>query len=128
MPLDYSRCLYDPLYDAFGVEAVFSSPLVSEIVLTVIDDTKASKVDGDEFQFRSREALQVRSVDPGAFVRIQELISQGIEKKHYYGATLEFNGKKWIVRNYVPIGNPNGEDMGELRFLLTAAEISTDGS
>jgi hypothetical protein len=34
---------------------------------------------------------------------------------------LTFNGRSWIVRSYELRGSPNGEDLGEVRFFLKAA-------
>jgi hypothetical protein len=41
-------------------------------------------------------------------------------------AVLSFNGRSWVVRSYELRGSPNGEDVGEVRFLLKAIE-STNG-
>ena len=60
----------------------------------------------------------MRSVGPGAFARIPELAGNGITRDDYLDAVLTFNGRAWTVRSYELMGSPNGEDLGEVRFLL----------
>ena len=52
--------------------------------------------------------------------------SNGIARDDYLDAVLTFNGRAWTVRSYELRGSPNGEDLGEVRFLLKAIE-SSDG-
>jgi hypothetical protein len=103
--LDYSTLLYDPVYAEIGVAAVIGT---GEI--TVIDDTRPKTLPAG--------SAEVRSVGPGAFARIYELTSKGIVRDVWLGASLAFNGRTWIVRSYELRGSPNGEDLGEVRFLL----------
>ena len=107
--IDYSAVLYDPVYAEIGVDAMLNS-----VAITVIDDTRAKS--------NASGALEVRSVGPGAFARIPELTAKGIEREDYVNAMLSFNGRDWIVRSYELRGGPNGEDAGEVRFLLKASE------
>ena len=60
----------------------------------------------------------MRSVGPGAFARIPELTAKGITRDVWLDAALTFNGRTWIVRSWELRGSPNGEDAGEVRFLL----------
>jgi hypothetical protein len=132
MPLDYSALLYDPVYAALGVPAtlthqvgtsvfqqnifqanLFQSNLVATDI-TVYDDTREKT--------NTSGALDVRSVGPGAFARIPELTANGIDRSHYDGSSLEFNGHAWIIRSHQTRGSPNGEDLGEVRFNLRSAE------
>jgi len=109
--IDYGALLYDPVYAEIGVPGVFSANgAVAD--LTVIDDTRP-KTD-----VTGAAAMEVRSVGPGAFVRIPELAAAGITRDQYLDATLAFNGRSWLVRSYELRGSPNGEDLGEVRFLL----------
>ena len=111
--IDYSADLYDPVFAGLGVPATMDG-----IALTVIDDTRPkSNIDG---------TMEVRTIGPGAFVRVPELTKKGITRDDYQGATMTFNGRTWIVRSHELCGSPNGEDFGKVRFLLKAAE-STDG-
>jgi len=64
----------------------------------------------------------VRGMGPGAFARIPELVANGIAREDWQDAVLTFNGKSWTVRSYELRGSPNGEDQGEVRFLLKALE------
>ena len=113
--IDYSALLYDPVYAELGVPATLSTGTAGEITLTVIDDTQAE----DSWPAAVRRS---RSVGPGAFARIPELPENGIARDDYVGRGLTFNGRTWVVRSYELRGNPNGEDVGEVRFLLKAAE------
>jgi len=111
MPLDYSALLYDPVYNALGVPAMLTHTAgVSEI--RVIDDTRAKSL--------TNGSLETKSVGPGAFVRVPELTANGVDRSDYDGCALAFNGRTWIVRSHEMRGSPNGEDQGEVRFLLKA--------
>jgi hypothetical protein len=112
MSIDYNAILYDPVYNALGVPAMLTHTAgVSEI--TVIDDTRAKSV--------TTGSLETRSVGPGAFARVPELTAQGVDRSDYDGSMLAFNGRIWIVRSHELRGSPNGEDLGEVRFLLKAS-------
>lgn len=113
--IDYSALLYDPVYAGLGVPAVFiAAGTAGEITLTVIDDTRAKT----NTTSTTGGGMDVRSVGPGAFARIPELNAKGIAREDYMDAVLSFNGRDWIVRSYELRGSPNGEDLGEVRFLL----------
>jgi len=114
MSLDYSALLYDPVYLELGVPATFVSGSV-EADLTVIDDTRPKIIPAG--------SVEVRSVGPGAFVRMQELETNGIVRDNWIDAAMNFNGRTWTVRSWELRGSPNGEDFGEVRFLLKAAEV-----
>jgi hypothetical protein len=49
-----------------------------------------------------------------------ELIAKGIARDDYRGSLLTFNGRSWTVRSHEMTGNPNGENFGEVLFLLMA--------
>lgn len=113
--VDYSALLYDPVYAQIGVPATLTAAgTAGEVELTVIDDTRPST--------HTSSTLEVRSVGPGAFARIPELDGKGIAREDYQDAVLAFNGRSWVVRSYELRGSPNGEDLGEVRFLLKVAE------
>jgi len=117
--IDYSDLLFDPVYGELGVPATFvAAGTAGEAAITVIDDTRPKSL--------MAGSAEVRSVGPGAFARIPELTSYGIARADYVDATLSFNGRVWTVRSYELRGSPNGEDLGEVRFLLKEA-ASTDG-
>jgi hypothetical protein len=113
--VDYSALLYDPVYAVLGVDAtLIAAGTAGEIALTVIDDTRP--------KIQASSGVEVRSVGPGAFARIPELDAKGIMRDDYVDAVLTFNGRAWTVRSYELRGSPNGEDLGEVRFLLKANE------
>lgn len=116
MVTDISTLLYgtaSPVYAELGVDAIMDG-----VALTVIDDTRP--------KVNPVGVPEVHSVGPGAFARIPELEGKGIARASYVDAVLTFNGRSWVVRSYELRGSPNGEDMGEVRFLLKAIE-SSDG-
>ena len=113
MTIDYSAMLYDPVYAEVGVPATLSAGTAGEITLTVIDRTKPKTV--------ANGSAQVQTAEPIAFARVPELVGNGIVSDDYVGAELTFNGRTWTVRSYELEGNPNGEDAGQVRFLLKAA-------
>src|SRR5262245_41213766 len=113
MSLDYNGLLFDPVYSILGVPAMLTHMAgVSEV--TVIDDTRAKS--------NTTGSLEVRSLGPGAFARVPELIDKGINRSDYVNSMLSFNGRMWIIRSYEMRGSPNGEDKGEVRFFLKASD------
>lgn len=111
--IDYSALLYDPVYAELGVPAMLTT--TSDVVeITVIDDTRAKTL--------MTGSLETRSVGPGAFARIPELTEKGVDRSDYAGGILSFNGRMWIIRSYELSGSPNGEDLGEIRFLLKSSD------
>ena len=113
--IDYSSVLYDPVYAEIGVVATFVAPGATDgIALTVIDDTRPKSLPAG--------SAEVRGVGPGAYARIPELTENGLTREYWLNATLTFNGRSWIVRSYELRGSPNGEDLGEVRFLLKAID------
>jgi hypothetical protein len=114
--IDYSNLLFDPVYGELGVPALFvAAGSAGEAAITVIDDTRPKAL--------LAGSAEVRSVGPGAFARIPELTGNGIARADYVDATLSFNGRAWTVRSYELRGSPNGEDLGEVRFLLKEAAV-----
>lgn len=113
MTIDYSAMLFDPVYDELGVPAMLTTT-AGVVEITVIDDTRA--------KMNVTGSLEVRSVGPGAFARIPELIAQGVDRSDYMGSALAFNGRTWMIRSYELRGSPNGEDEGEVRFLLKSSD------
>jgi hypothetical protein len=106
----FSVLLYDPVYSTeLAVPATLNG-----VEITVIDDTRPKTI--------TSGGLETRSVGPGAFARIPELDAKGIARSDYQDAVLVFNGRTWVVRSYELRGSPNGEDLGEVRFLLKAVE------
>ena len=115
MAVDYSALLYDPVYAELGVPAVLTVTSTTDGAvadITVIDDTRPKTLPAG--------SGEVRDVGPGAFARIPELAESGIDREDYLDAVLVFNGRTWTVRSYELRGSPNGEDLGEVRFLLKA--------
>jgi hypothetical protein len=115
MAYDYSALMYDPVYAELGVSATITTPDADAAVITVIDDTKPATT-------TVGTTGEVRSIGPSACARIPELVANGIVRAAYMDAVLAFNGRSWTVRSYELTGNPNGEDKGEVRFLLKAAD------
>jgi hypothetical protein len=112
--IDYSALLYDPVYAEIGVPAMLNAGTAGEIDLTVIDKTrrKSNTTNTDS------GGIEVRSVGPSANARMPELAAKGITRDDLKGSVLTFNGRSWIVRSHELTGNPNGEDLGEILFLL----------
>jgi hypothetical protein len=113
MTIDYSALLFDPVYGELSVPATLSLGTAGEIALTVIDDTRSKT--------QTSSGVETRSIGPGAFVRMTELNAKGLRPQDYVGATITFNGRNWMVRSHELRGSPNGEDFGEVRFLLKAS-------
>jgi hypothetical protein len=107
---DFNELLYVPVYSTdLAVPGTLNG-----IEITVIDDTRP--------KMTASGGVEVRSVGPGVFARIPELTAKGIVRDDYVDAVLTFNGRTWTVRSYELVGSPNGEDLGQVRFLLKANE------
>jgi hypothetical protein len=106
--------LYGPVYAGIGVPATMTAGVVPEVSLTVIDDTRPKQVPSG--------SGDVRSAGPGAFARVPELTANGIAREDYIDALLTFNGRSWVVRSYDLMGNPNGEDEGEVHLFLSESD------
>jgi hypothetical protein len=115
MTIDFSTDLYDPVYTVLGVPATLTAGVAGTVAITVIDETRSKT--------NVQSGVETSSVGPGAFVRIPELVAKGITRSEWIGATLTFNGRSWIVREAPVQGSPNGEDLGEVRFLLKEAHL-----
>ena len=113
MTLDFSALMYDPIYETLGVPATINTG-AGDVPLTVVDNTRPVSI------ATVGAPGEVRTVGPGAYARVQELTAQGVTRAQYVDASLTFNGRAWTVRSYEFTGNPNGEDYGEVRFLLKA--------
>ena len=110
--IDYSALLYDPVYAEIGVPATLTAG--------------GKRLDADRDRRHQAEehaggTAEVRSVGPGAFARIPELTAKASLATTGQDAVLAFNGRSWLVRSYELRGSPNGEDLGEVRFLLKEA-------
>jgi hypothetical protein len=106
--------LYDPIYAELGVPATLTVGTAGAVTLTVIDDTRPKT--------QTSSGVEMRGVAPGAFARMPELIANGVVSDDFVGAVLTFNGRSWQVFNHEMSGNPNGEDFGQVRFLLKASD------
>ena len=112
MVIDYGALLYEPVYAGLGVPAVMGT---AEI--TVIDDTRRKPLP----IVSGAGVAEVRSVGPGAFARVSELLNKGLTRDTWKDATLIFNGQTWIVRSWELRGSPMGENAGEVLLLLKEA-------
>src|SRR4029077_15535921 len=91
--------------------------------ITVIDDTRPKAVPVSS----GSQTAEVRSVGPGEFARIPELTVKGITREVWLGAMIVFNDRTWTVRSYELRGSPNGEDFGEVLFLLNKHAVGNGG-
>ena len=89
--VDYSADLLNPVYGILGVPATFNG-----VALTVYDDvrSKSNTTTG------ASGGVDVRSVEAACFVRVPELIQNGIARADYRGSVITFNGRSWVVRSH----------------------------
>ena len=114
MRVDFAA-MFEDVHAEIGVPAVFTVTNGTDGVvadITVIDDTRPKTLPAG--------SADVADVAPGAYARIPELTANGITRDGWLNAVLVFNGRNWVVRSYELRGSPNGEDQGEVRFLLKA--------
>jgi hypothetical protein len=114
MTVDFNTDCYDPVYAVLGVTATMTAgAIVAEV--TVLDKTRRKTV--------TSGVAEVSSVGPGVRARMVELAANGITSDNWDGALLTFNGRNWIVRKGDVLGSPNGEDLGQVWFLLKEAAV-----
>lgn len=110
--MDYQATLYNPIYAAIGVPCTMTIAGVAYEV-RVLDKTAGVAVGTN---------TEVQTVEPAAVVRAPELSDKGIPSvAALKGAILEFNGRRWRVRNWQPKPSPRGEDDGEVYLFLSGA-------
>jgi hypothetical protein len=107
--IDFSSLLYAPLYDHFGTDAKITTPSTEAYDIRAIDFTAGVEL-GD--------GAGLLSIRPVAVVRVSDLDCSGIARKDLDGATIEINGKSWIIKATMPKPSPTGEDTGELYLVL----------
>jgi hypothetical protein len=104
--------LQSPVFGALAVDATFTKAALSKPI-RVIDDTRPTvELEG---------SAEVQTIAPGAFARKVELDAAGITRDDYVDATLTFNGQTWRITSFEMRGSPQGENAGEVRFILTQA-------
>ena len=114
MTVDFNTDCYDPVYAVLGVPATMTVG-ATVVELTVLDKTRRKT--------QTSGGVEVSSVGPGVKVRMAELAANGITSSNWDGALLTFNGRSWIVRKGDVLGSPNGEDLGQVWFLLKEATV-----
>jgi hypothetical protein len=112
MTIDVAGILYGPTSPVFGALAVDATFVKGAINATirVIDDTQRwIELEG---------TAEVQTIAPGAFARKVELDGAGITRDDYVDAMLTFNGQAWRITSFEMVGSPQGENAGEVRFIL----------
>ncbi|NEI52713.1 hypothetical protein GR217_34405 [Rhizobium leguminosarum] len=109
--IDYGGLLLAPLYDVYGVPAILTLDDIDATTadLTAIDKTAGVAV-GDN--------IAVGTVEPGAVIRLSELIAAGLTRESLDGATITFSGNVWRVASHHPKPVPSGEAAGEIILIL----------
>ena len=108
--MDYQGLLYDPVYLVLGVAAVLQmGPPLGDVALTAIDKTAGITI---------AHAVDVETTLPAATVRAAELVAAGVDLVDCDGKTLTLNGKDWRIASLEPKPSPNGQDDGEIYFIL----------
>jgi hypothetical protein len=113
--VDYQGLLYGPVYSALGVAAVLHmdpplGPLEDgDVPITAIDKTAGITINA---------AVDLQTTLPAATVLAADLIAAGVDLGAVDGRTLTLNGKDWRIASLEPKPSPNGQDDGEIYFLL----------
>jgi hypothetical protein len=104
---------YDPLYDAFGVNATLTlaENNVAYTGLKVIDKTIG-------MDFTIGGDVSMMSTKPACVVRVAELTANGIALNKLGGSRIVFNNKTWRIENRSPRPSPAGEMAGEVSLIL----------
>lgn len=106
--IDFQSLLFNPKYNAFGVEADLVSSGGVEATVTVIDETSGVAV-GDGV---------IDSIAPVARVRMKELTDNEIPTTDLKGGNLTFNGATWRIKSHKVTATLNGESDGEVKLIL----------
>lgn len=105
MSLDYQLLLYDPIYNALGVDGL----LDGITPLRIFDKT-------DGFEIPDRNGIQ--TVRPVAFVRTAELELRNIDIGNLPETLLTFNNNTWRIKATRQVPSPNGENDGQTMLIL----------
>jgi hypothetical protein len=108
--VDYQALLYDPIYNALGVDAVLHMGIeAGDVPLRAIDKTAGIIIN---------QAIGLETVSPAATVRAAELAAAGVPLADIYSRTLTLNGRDWTVASWRRKPSPNGADDGEVYLIL----------
>lgn len=113
--VDFQTALYDPLYDALGVDAVIHGPYCGDFPVRAIDKSSGVAVSGSS---PDSQHPSVQTLLPAAVIMMKSLVDAGLDRMDLEGATIEMNGKLWDVKASQPKPSPDGEDAGELYLML----------
>ena len=113
--IDYSALLYDPIYAELGVAATLTAGA------TVVDADRDRRNPAEDQ--RPRAAWKRAASGRAPLSASPNWSRKGSRAIEWIGAVLTFNGRTWIVREAPVQGSPNGEDFGEVRFLLKEAHL-----
>jgi len=109
--LDYGDLLLAPLYGVYGVPAILTldDSEATEADVTAIDKTGGVMV-GDN--------VAIGTVEPGAIIRLSELLAVGLTRESLDGALIAFSGNVWRIVSHHPKPVPSGENAGEIVMIL----------
>jgi hypothetical protein len=113
--MDIAPLLYDPLYAAFGSDALIRCLYSDAFPVRAIDYSSGIEV-------TEGSGVDVKSIRPAAVVRMRELTELGLSREDLEEAALELNEKLWRVKASMPKPGPNGEANGELYLFLIEDE------
>jgi hypothetical protein len=104
--------MISPVYVDLAVDATLQATTGGAQNLRVIDDTRrTTDVEGN---------AAVQTVLPGAFARMVELAAAGLIADDCVDGLLTFNGQTWRITSFETLGSPQGENAGEVRFILAS--------
>jgi hypothetical protein len=115
MTIDVAGMLFgmqSPVYADLAVDATLQAATGPAHALRVIDDTRrTTDVEGN---------ASVQTVLPGAFARMVELAAAGLIADDCVDGLITFNGATWQITSFEMRGSPQGENAGEVRFILAS--------
>ena len=124
--MDFS-ILYGPAYSVFGVDAELTTAAGVTKTLRVIDKTKGVEIafEGHSENSRVTGRTNIGTLRAAFDVLASNLSENGLGTADLLSGLIVINGQTWEIKNLIPIGGPNGETGGEIRyFLLTHNEGS----
>ena len=113
---DFDTLRLDAIYQVLATDAVVTPNGGRPKDMRAIDKTAGVQVGGDD-------SVSVYSIEPGCFLRSDELAANRIQRSDLDGGTIELNGTLWSIITAAPRPGMLGEATGEVRLILkTEAE------
>lgn len=111
--LNYTNILYEPIYNALGVQVEIACLFGAKYTLTAIDKTSGVEI--------GNSSVDVGTVRPVMALRASELKDLGLRPQDLEEGIATLNGREWTIKTTILRPSPNGENDGEIYAVLMDA-------